>query len=85
MPALPERKKDTPAWLLQEQTGEVEGGEGCDPGEDNGVDSCEEGPFPAAGLVADGDEGRDAREVQQDEDHVGQSTGWGDRMLQGIG
>lgn len=85
MPALPERKKDTPAWLLQEQAGEVEGGEGCDPGEDNGIDGCEQGPFPAAGLVADGDEGRYAREVQQDEDHVCQSTGWGYRMLQGIG
>ena len=81
MPALPKRKHTE---LLQEQAGEVEGGEGCDPSEDNGVDGCEEGPFPAAGLVADGDEGRYAREVQQDEYHVGQGAGWGDCMLQCI-
>ena len=62
----------------------MEGGEGCYPGKDNGVYGCEQGPFPAAGLVADGDEGRHAREVQQDEDHVGQGAGWGDRMRQGI-
>lgn len=62
----------------------MEGSEGCDPGEDNGIDGCEQGPFPAAGLVADGDESRHAREVQKDEDHVGQSAGRGDCMLQCI-
>ena len=60
----------------------MEGGEGGEPGEDDGVDGCDEGPLPAAGLVADGDEGRDAREVQQNEDHVGKSTCRSDRLLE---
>ena len=62
----------------------MEGSESCDPSEDNGVDGCDNGPFPAAGFVADGDEGRHAWEIQQDEDHVGQCAGWGDGMLQSI-
>lgn len=62
----------------------MEGGEGCEPCEDDGVDRRDDGPFPAAGLVADGDEGRHAWEIKQDEDHVGQGTCRGDRMLQGI-
>ena len=41
----------------------MEGGECGDPGDDDGVDCCDEGPFPAAGFIADGDEGSDAREV----------------------
>ena len=60
------------------------GSEGGEPCEDDGVDRGEEGPLPAAGFVADGDECRYAREVQQDEDHVGQCAGWGDGMLQSI-
>lgn len=59
-------------------------GEGSEPCKDDGVDRCEEGPFPTAGFVAYGDECRYAREVQQDEDHVGQGAGWSDGMLQGI-
>ena len=55
----------------------MEGDEGGYPGEDDGIDCCDDGPFPASALVLDGDEGRYTWEVEQDEDHVGQSTGWG--------
>ena len=56
---------------LKEQIGDVECDEGCDPGQDDGVDCCDDGPFPSAGLVPYGDEGRHTREVEEDEDHIG--------------
>ena len=62
----------------------MEGDEGGYPGEDDGVDCCDDGPFPASALVLDGDEGRYTWEVEQDEDHVGQSTGWGYGVHQGF-
>ena len=60
----------------------MEGDEGGYPGEDDGVDCCDDGPFPASTLVLDGYECRYTWEVKQDEDHVGQGTGWGDRVHQ---
>ena len=61
----------------------MEGDEGGDPGEDDGVDCCDDGPFPASALVLDGDEGRYTWEVEQDEDHIGQGTGRSYRVHQG--
>ena len=61
---------------LQEQRSDLEGSESHQPCEDDGVDCCEEGPFPATGFTLDCDEGCNAWEIQKDEDHVGQSTCW---------
>ena len=61
----------------------MEGDEGGDPGEDYGVDCCDDGPFPTSALVLDGDEGRYTWEVEQDEDHVGQGSSWGYGVHQG--
>ena len=52
----------------------MEGDEGGYPGEDYCVDGREDSPFPAASFLLDGNEGCDAREIEKDEDHIGQST-----------
>ena len=60
---------------LQEQRGDFEGREGGHPGEDDSIDGCDDGPLPAAAFVLDGNEGGYAREVEEDEHHVGKGAG----------
>ena len=60
--------------VLNKQRRKIEGDEGGYPGEDYCVDCREDGPFPAAAFLLDGDEGCDSREIEKDEDHVGQGT-----------
>ena len=65
----------TVRWGLQDEAEEAEGGERQEPGSCQGHSGREEGPFPAAGLVTDGEEGRYAREVEQDEYQIGEGAG----------
>ena len=62
---------------LKEEGGDAEGDEGGYPGDKDGIDSCHYGPFPSAAFVLYGDEGRYAREVEEDEDHICQGGGRG--------
>ena len=54
-------------WRSEEQTGDAEGDEGCDPGKEDCVDGCDDGPFPASAFVLDGDKCGYAWEIEQDE------------------
>ena len=44
---------------------------GDNPGEAYGVGHREEGPFPAATLVADGDDGGETGHIEEDEEQHG--------------
>lgn len=66
-----------PTHLLKEEGGDAEGDEGGYPGEKDGIDCRDDGPFPTSALVLYGNEGRYAREVEEDEDHIGQGGGRG--------
>ena len=68
---------------LNEQRSQAEGDEGCDPGKEDCVDGRDDGPFPASAFVLDGDKCGYAWEVEQDEDHVCQCGGRGNRADKG--
>ena len=55
---------------LNEQRSQAEGNESRNPGKEDCVDGCDDGPFPSSAFVLNRDECGYAREVQQDEDHV---------------
>ena len=60
----------------------MEADEGGEPGDHHRVDADRHGPAPFAGLVLDRHKGSDAREIQENEYHIGHRGRQGDRARQ---